>query len=241
MATLAEVLALLPDNLTGQISAADVRAAVTALWERTDGSEPIEGLFFDTTPVAPVQTGGRLYWDTETNGLRMDVSPSGSLQLGYEMWLDARNTTGSTILDGTPVRIIAGGGNQAFISPDNGQGGIVGMATQDILHNGDGRVTTFGVVHDLNTAAFVDGALLFATAAGALTTSITSSFVGIVLNSHTTDGTVLVSPDSRTSAAGTTAARPTTVTLGFMYFDTTLNKPVWWNGTSWRDATGAAA
>jgi uncharacterized protein DUF2190 len=244
-ATLDEVLALIPDNLIGAIGANDVRAAITELWHRTDGASPIEGLFFDTTPVAPTQAAGQVLWDTETNGLRMNVSPTGSLQIGYEMWLDARNTTGSTILDGTPVRIIAGGGNDAFIAPDNGQGGIVGMATQDILHNGNGRVTTFGVVHDLNTAAFADGALLFATAAGALTTTITSSFIGIVLNSSPTDGTVLVSPDSRTSAAGTTAARPTTVTLGFMYFDTTLasgaGKPVWWNGTSWRDATGAAA
>lgn len=26
---------------------------------------------------------------------------------------------------------------------------------------------------------------------------------------------------------------------GFMFFDRTLGKPIWWNGSSWRDATGA--
>lgn len=26
---------------------------------------------------------------------------------------------------------------------------------------------------------------------------------------------------------------------GFQYYDTTLNKPIWWNGTNWVDATGA--
>lgn len=26
--------------------------------------------------------------------------------------------------------------------------------------------------------------------------------------------------------------------IGYMYFDTTLNKPIWWNGTNWVDATG---
>jgi len=34
---------------------------------------------------------------------------------------------------------------------------------------------------------------------------------------------------------GTTAQRPslTTNDIGFMYFDTTINSPIWWNGTSW--------
>jgi hypothetical protein len=41
--------------------------------------------------------------------------------------------------------------------------------------------------------------------------------------------------------AGTTAIRPNAddAGAGFMYFDTTLNKPIWSNGTVWVDATGA--
>lgn len=27
---------------------------------------------------------------------------------------------------------------------------------------------------------------------------------------------------------------------GFMYFDETLSKPIWWNGSAWKDATGAS-
>jgi len=40
----------------------------------------------------------------------------------------------------------------------------------------------------------------------------------------------------------TTAGRPlaTAVAIGATYFDTTLNKPGWSNGTNWRDATGTA-
>lgn len=37
---------------------------------------------------------------------------------------------------------------------------------------------------------------------------------------------------------GNTSQRPEKV-LGREYFDTTLNKPIWWNGTNWVDATGA--
>jgi hypothetical protein len=41
--------------------------------------------------------------------------------------------------------------------------------------------------------------------------------------------------------SGATGARPATSALPvpYMYYDTTLSKPVWWNGTVWKDATGA--
>lgn len=37
---------------------------------------------------------------------------------------------------------------------------------------------------------------------------------------------------------GNGSARPVGVNVGEMYFDTTLSKPIWWNGTEWVDATG---
>jgi len=43
---------------------------------------------------------------------------------------------------------------------------------------------------------------------------------------------------------GATAGRPATLTTedtGFMFFDTTLHKPVFWKGSGWVDATGTAA
>jgi hypothetical protein len=39
--------------------------------------------------------------------------------------------------------------------------------------------------------------------------------------------------------ASDTASRPTDINTGFQYFDITLNKPIWWNGSDWVDATGA--
>ena len=38
---------------------------------------------------------------------------------------------------------------------------------------------------------------------------------------------------------GTTTARPTGQAVGYQYFDTTLNKPIWYNGSKWVDSTGA--
>ncbi|GAX04699.1 PblB protein [Secundilactobacillus pentosiphilus] len=37
---------------------------------------------------------------------------------------------------------------------------------------------------------------------------------------------------------GATTARPTGQTAGYQYFDTSLNKPIWYTGKNWVDATG---
>jgi hypothetical protein len=44
---------------------------------------------------------------------------------------------------------------------------------------------------------------------------------------------------NKVNQAGSTAARPTTASIGQCYFDTNLNKPIWFNGTVWVDYTGA--
>lgn len=37
---------------------------------------------------------------------------------------------------------------------------------------------------------------------------------------------------------GLSASRPRSSVIGQSYFDTSLGKPIWWNGTSFVDATG---
>lgn len=36
-----------------------------------------------------------------------------------------------------------------------------------------------------------------------------------------------------------TQYRPTNIKIGYQYYDTSLKKPIWWDGTKWTDATGA--
>lgn len=43
---------------------------------------------------------------------------------------------------------------------------------------------------------------------------------------------------SKNMPAGSSTYRPTDVAIGSIYFDRTLNKPIWWNGVNWVDATG---
>jgi hypothetical protein len=240
--TLAQMLALLPDNTTGLISAEDVRDVITAVFERTNGTNAIDGLLFDTTPVVPAHTPGHVHWNATEGTLDvMGVTPDQILQVGHETYITARNTTGSTILNGSPVRITGASGQQPLVALDNGMGTIVGIATHDIPNNSNGKITTFGLVHDLNTSAFSDGAAVYSTATGTLTTAFTGSFVGLVLLAHPNTGVVLVTRNRQTPPTGTTAQRPTVRPTGYAYFDTTLGQPVWWDGATWVDATGTPA
>lgn len=39
----------------------------------------------------------------------------------------------------------------------------------------------------------------------------------------------------RMNLAGVTADRPTSPPTGWQYYDTTIGRPIWWNGSSWLD------
>ena len=238
MATLQEILDLLPDNDTGAIDAADVRAAVTALWHRTDGTDPIEGLLFDTTAPDPVQAAGHVHWNPDEGTLDIDQDSNSSIQVGYESRINVRNNSGATILNGRAVRITGNIGNTPTIALDDGQGGIRGITTEDIANNDNGAITVFGLVRDLNTSGFAAGSTVYSSAVGVLTNTVSASTVGIVLDSHVNQGAVLVRPFRTLGASGTTAQRPTIRPTGFAYFDTTLGRAIWWRGAAWVDGAG---
>lgn len=238
MATLQEILDLLPDNDTGAIDAADVRAAVTALWHRTDGTDPIGGLLLDTASPDPIQAAGHLHWNPDEGTLDIDTSPTSSLQVGYESRINVRNNSGATILNGSAVRITGNVGNLPTIALDIGMGEIRGIATDDIPNNSNGNVTVFGLVRDINTSAFAAGATVYSSAAGALTSTVSASSAGVVLDSHVSEGALLTRPARTMGASGTTAQRTTIRPIGFSYFDTTLGRAIWWRGAAWVDGAG---
>ena len=70
----------------------------------------------------------------------------------------------------------------------------------------------------------------------------------LVLNNQATGHYSLIIRDSDDSAifattmatgSGATGARPAPVDVGAQWYDTTLHKPIWWDGSAWRDASGA--
>lgn len=68
-------------------------------------------------------------------------------------------------------------------------------------------------------------------------------------SAETHRGTVTGNPHAVTAAqtgavallSGDTASRPGSPATGWMYFDTTLGKPVWYDGSGWVDAMGTTA
>ena len=65
----------------------------------------------------------------------------------------------------------------------------------------------------------------------------TNAFSGRKLTDTPTDKNQVVSR-SYVNLNGATASRPTSSIVGQFYFDTSINKPIWWNGTSFVDASG---
>jgi hypothetical protein len=41
------------------------------------------------------------------------------------------------------------------------------------------------------------------------------------------------------SLSGASGGRPVVTNVGSFYFDTTLGKPIWWNGSVWKDSSGS--
>lgn len=141
-----------------------VNAAVTDSLQK-DGSVPVD-LFLDFTPgAAPAHSEGRMYYDSTKKGITFFIDSSAvAANLPYELWLRARNTTGSTIEDGSVVFISDSTGEiaevtKAIATADTPR--IIGVATEDIAHNSTGTVTTFGDVGGINTVGFNAGDMIY--------------------------------------------------------------------------------
>ena len=154
---------------------------------------------------------GRLVWNDVDGTLNLGLKGGTvNLQIGQELVVRGKNTTGSQIDNGMAVRISgASGSNPEFgLSEADvpATAGSIGLATEDITNNQFGYVTTFGLVRDLDTSGtpvsetWNDADRLFVSnTAGELTNVPPTSnerkiFIGIVLRANATEGIILVSP-----------------------------------------------
>lgn len=153
----------------------------------------------------PTAKDGRLFWNDADKTINM-MSNSCVLQIGQEMWVRARNTTSSTILNGTPVSIIGSTGNQVLIGPTNAADTTsakryIGLVTEDIVHNDVGFVTIAGSVRGLNTSSYsTEGVKLWVdpTVIGGITETEPIGVdgykirIGYVKYKHNTQGEIIV-------------------------------------------------
>jgi len=161
------------------------------------------------TPVtAPTYSEGLFFYDTDAHTfVGYDDISGTSLNMGYEVDLKARNSTGVTITNGSVVYVSGATGQTPNITLARADAmatsSVIGVVTADIVNNTIGKVTIIGEVNGLNTSAFSDGATVYlsATTAGALTATPPSSpnylvKIGTINYSNTTLGKLAVHVDA---------------------------------------------
>ena len=145
----------------------------------------INSLCFDTTPTTVPTTEGSLYWDSADGNQTLSLVMAGGnavQQIGEEQYY--RVKASSAITNGQVVMFTGTVGASGALTgaPATGLTAatasyVMGVATQDIALNGWGYITAFGLVRQIDTSAFTDGAILYydPTVAGGLTTTIPSA------------------------------------------------------------------
>lgn len=157
----------------------DVSTSTTKKITREEFFKSVDYIGFDTTNVVANPIEGQLTWDTTEKTLSLGLNGGDVvMQLGQEIHFRVRNNTGSQINNGTVCRFAGSLGNSGILlaAPFQANGAfdshvVMGVATEDIPNGEDGLVTYFGKVRGVNTSAFTDGQILYASpsTAGGLT------------------------------------------------------------------------
>lgn len=147
---------------------------------------------------------GRLRWNDSEGTLNLQLkNGSVTLQIGQENVQRVKNLTGSALLNGHAVRVVgSSGGRLSIVHADNstpeGSTAVIGVLTEDIAAGSEGYVTTYGLVHDIDTTAWAAGAPLYLNGNGELTTTrpVNGRIVqlGFAVTSDATTGTIYVNP-----------------------------------------------
>jgi hypothetical protein len=159
-----------------------------------------------TAPSAP-SGGTRFYTRTGISGLDAPAwigSLGVPMVIGRDIGFYAKNITGSTITKGSVVYVASATSSVVNIAKAQADATgtkmpAVGVMAADIANNTFGLVMQYGVIQNVNTAGMGDGAIIYldATTAGAITSTrpthpLVAQMIGVVLNSNTTTGSILV-------------------------------------------------
>jgi hypothetical protein len=169
---------------------------------------------FNTNPTIPTITGGTLYFDVDENALSYKPITNNNdvtINIGQESLIRVYNDTGVQINNGQVLTITGATGGVPTVSLANASklGTTVydslaqtnGVSTHNIPNGEYGFMTDFGIVRDFNTSGYTVGGEVFLSDIidGGLTSdpnsiSFTSrlSTVGVCLESHPTNGKILV-------------------------------------------------
>jgi hypothetical protein len=162
---------------------------------------------YDTTPTGTPTDQGTTYWDVDDNTLAIIMN--GAIQkVGEDSFYPVKNQSGSSIAKGTNVRFAGtvGSSGRLLIEPFIANGSVqsslfMGVTMEEIADGDDGKVMWFGRIRGINTNAFNEGDILYAstTSAGGFQTTIPQApnnivQVAAVINKSVNNGVIFVRP-----------------------------------------------
>jgi hypothetical protein len=170
---------------------------------------------FNLAPTSLPTAQGTMYWDTDKETI--DVILNGTTgSIFQDTFFFVKNQTGVSIPKGTVVRAngTVGASGRILIAPFLADGTFdskfcLGVTTENIADGDDGRVTYFGAIRKVDTSAYPNGTVLYASPsspAGGFTSTEPSGptnniiSVAIVVYSDSTNGEIFVRPTSVPSA-----------------------------------------
>lgn len=164
--------------------------------------------FLPDSPI-PKRLIPAIFWDDEARTYYFDVPDGGQIQIGQEPHDYYTNLNGSQVVNGDIVSVVGASGNRTAIAltdvtNDASAMKCIGMVTVETIGNNNvGRITkSGGKVRGLNTAAYLEGDVLFVDPenAGKWTNvqpeaPIRCIRIGYVTVSHATEGVVELAID----------------------------------------------
>ena len=162
------------------------------VWQKIDQSETLQSITSTDGSVTVNTTGS-------TADLSVAVAASTTNMICY-----VRNSTGATLTKGTAVYISGATGqnptvSKALATSDATSAQTLGLMTADLANNTNGYVTVIGLITNIDTSAYTDGAQLYlsGTTAGTLTATKPYApthlvYVAVVEHAHSTQGKLFV-------------------------------------------------
>jgi hypothetical protein len=165
-------------------------------------------LGLDLTPTSTPTTQGTMFWSADDETIDVVLDAAVTMKVGQDVFYYVKNQSGVTIPKGSVVRAAGtlGSSGRILIEPFIADGTypskyMIGVTSEQIIDGADGFVTAFGKIRMIDTSAFADGDILYAspTTAGGFTTTLPSApnnivTVAIVIKGGAANGTIFVRP-----------------------------------------------
>ena len=163
-----------------------------SVWQKIDQSETLQTI---------TSTDGSVTVTTAGSNADLSVAVAASTT---NVICQVRNTTGATLTKGTAVYISGATGqiptvSKALATSDTTSAQTLGLMSADLANNSNGYVTIIGLITDMDTSAYTDGAQLYLSGSTAGTFTTTKPYapthlvyVAVVEHAHPTQGKLFV-------------------------------------------------